>query len=410
MSRENTISIPVQCRIDDSLTNTIPVNKEYRMELDITLSKCEPKPYDQWIFVLEYSEGLWDIGSSLDIETSDVELSGKKRVTVIADTGRATCTYDDPGAEKVKIKIRRLMTQKEAGEAWLDLKVYPDNVEEECAGECRLVFEKQTALVEILDFYPADGAVSAGAGTELRWELSGELKDGIQLKLYEGEEGKEKEIALDPKVQSKKIENIKQTTAYTLKLTGQEGEKEDKKKTKIQVLPLYLKTFEPSSDSSGAVIEVCCAERVRLDGMEFPFSRGELTEDWSGESMYLEAGSGQDWVRARLYASTEDEQNIALFRKTITCSRGMTLLNVASENLVLAGERKPRAVAGKALTLIDKKHGTETVFYVCNDEKDKNRQEWEMILEGYSGESVDKEIQIKMDVKEKSGKIITIIL
>lgn len=406
MIKNRVVEIPTVCLIDKKETNLIPVDNSYTMELLMTLSVCEVTPEEKWVFVLKYSEGLWesDIGISIGVKDEN-DIS--QRLLIEKEKDNALfCDYRNIYAKQARIVIENLKTPEGDKSAWLNMELYLDSKDGELVGKTRIDFSKGTDEVKIVDFYPTDGAVCIGGKTELHWRLSGKLKEGVQLKLYKND----CEIEIEEGDKSRKISNIQKSSVYRLELIGQ-GE-QNEKQTQIQVLPIFLKTFQPSENRKAGVVEVCCANQVKIDGTPMLTPNGEYEQKWGEQdtNMYLEAENGRDWIRARLYASKEDEKNIALFRKTITCSKGMILLNVAWENLIVIGEDEPRAVAGKKLILIDKKNKTETTFYDCKDEKDRNPKEWEMILEGYSKETVDKEIQIKMIITQKDGKECCLIL
>lgn len=311
----------------------------------------------------------------------------KKKILIKAET--APCKFE--------IIMKKVVTiLKDPGR--IDVTV---NLTGGLAVQKTLKFEKHSKTPELLDFYPNHGSALAGAEVYLNWETSG--NGTVKL------EADKKEIPISSKVKRQKV-TVSKTTEYTLTLF-QDQQQVDQRRTKIQVLPVYLKTFCLDEDRKNVIWEVCCAEKVTLNHHVVSAEEIQNETPVRGSKTVLEASGCGDRVISTLYCGRDpekEERDIRLFRKTLSLRNGVWLLKAEWQKLAYNG---PGLHIAKTLSLEwrDTKTGVREVFYRSEGE-DVSPHSWEMLIEGHDSQMDSQDVEVIMNVVPMEGAAYAITL
>lgn len=301
-----------------------------------------------------------------------------------------------------QIEMRKVITHfRESGKGHIRVTA---NLSDGAQVSQELAFERVLSVnPEILDFYPDHGSAVSGASVGVNWNIQGSITGDVKAYLEGG--GATTQILTQT---GRKEVVVPRTTDYTLKLSKND-EKIDERTIKIQVLPVYLKTFRVDEDRKNARWEVCCATQITLDGT--PCSPEEIENETQirADRMTLKASDGNDAIISTLYGGKDpgqEEKDILHFRKTLSRHGGVWLLNVEWQKVSLA-RAGARAARGLRLELENKKTGLRETFYE-SDGEDIEAHEWEMLLEGCDASTISQDIQVTMDVVPVDGAPYTI--
>ncbi|MCM1121507.1 MAG: hypothetical protein NC416_02880 [Eubacterium sp.] len=289
-----------------------------------------------------------------------------------------------------EVEFSDVVTTAAEGETQVGCEIY-DGMTLFSSGTYTIRKKKQEEAVKIRDFYPDKGAASAGEKIRLNWKV----ENAKEVIFYADGQAYPQDMAV-----SSSFVSPVQSTRY--RLEAKNGDASDQRETMIQILPVFLKTFQINEDTAEVEWEVLCAAKVTINGKKVSAANARSLKEFECPGKIVLTAEGTDTdIESVLYYGTPDERkDIVHFRKTITHYKkdGFQILNVEWQRYQV----KLRDVA-KSIRIVYQDRERNELYAIRGKDELEAEGSWEQILTGADPAHVRENILMTMNVHVYAG-------